>query len=442
MARFLFTVWPFVGHINPFMSVAKAVQARGHEVAFYTSEQARGTLETQSVGLFPYRRLREEPIWEAVRAAETRATLGRHSPRLLIRAFRDWLAGTVPDQVADIQEAIDSWHPDAVVTETGMWGPIVVLGETSPVPVAILTTLMGCLIPGPEAPPGGLGLPSPRDFQTRMLSSAATRLGDLLAIGVRRHINEIRARHGLPRLRPSVNAHMARLPLYLIPSVRELDYGRRDLPPSVHYVGPCIWNKPADAPAPPWLDDLPTDRPVVHVTEGTAHYQKPVVLRAAARGLAGLPMEAILTTGPQRDPSTLGLGDAAPNIRVEQWVSHSDLLPRCAALVTTGGAGTVLTSLQLGVPLVIVPTHWDKPDNAQRVVEAGVGLRLTPKQCTPEGLRAAVERVVKEPSFRANARRIARIMAEHPGPAGAAELLESLAASSPSARAPMESLAH
>jgi MGT family glycosyltransferase len=415
-----------VGHINPFMSVAKAVQARGHDVSFYTSERERATLAAQGVGLFPFRHLHEDPIWEAVQAAETRSTLGWHSPRLLIRAFRNWLAGTVPEQVADVQEIIETWHPDVIVTETGMWGPIVVLGETSHVPVAILTTLMGCLIPGPEAPPGGPGLPSPRNFRTRLLARGVARLGDLLAVGVRRHINGIRAGHGLPRLQPSVNAHMARLPLYLIPSVRELDYGRNDLPPSVHYVGPCIWNKPGDAAAPAWLADLPADQPWVHVTEGTAHYQEPVVLRAAARGLANVPLQVILTTGPQRDPATLDLGPIAPNVRVEQWVSHSDLLPRCSVLVTTGGAGTVLTSLQLGVPVIVVPTHWDKPDNAQRVVEAGVGLRLTPRRCTPRALRDAVERVVNEPSFRENARRIARIMADHPGPAGAAELLESL----------------
>jgi MGT family glycosyltransferase len=442
MARYLFTVWPFVGHVNPFMSVARALKVRGHDVAFYSSESTRATIEPHGVTLFPFNHLREEPIWEAVQAAETRATLGWHSPRLLIRAFRDWLAGTLQEQVADIQEIVDEWRPDVIVTETGMWGPIVVLGETSPVPVAILTTLMGCLIPGPDAPPGGPGLPSPRNFRTRLLAKAVTRLGDVLAIGVRRHVNKVRASHGLAPMESSVNAHMTRLPLYLIPSVREIDYDRHDLPQSVQYVGPCVWNKSEDAPAPAWLDELPTDRPWVHVTEGTAHFQDPVVLRAAARGLADLPMQVILTTGSQRDPAELDLGPIAPNIRVERWVSHSDLLPRCSVLVTTGGAGTVLTALQLGIPLIIVPTHWDKPDNARRVMEAGAGLRLTPRRCTYDGLRAAVERVLNEPSYRRNARRVAEIMAEHPGPAGAAALLEALAARSPNAGRPAKNLVH
>jgi len=152
------------------------------------------------------------------------------------------------------------------------------------------------------------------------------------------------------------------------------------------------------------------------------------VLRAAAQGLAGERLEVILTTGQfSRDPAALGLRDLPANVHVRRWVSHEDLLPRCAALVTTGGAATVLASLKAGVPLVVVPTFWDKNDNAQRVVEAGVGLRLAPRHCTPDRVRAAVMRLLQEPAFRENARRMARRIAEAAGPRRAAELLERLA---------------
>jgi MGT family glycosyltransferase len=426
----LFTVWPFVGHINPFVSVAEALREHGHDVAFYTSPRLRPLLEEQGFAVFPYEHVDEDHIWEFIQAAETRSSLGWHAPGLLLRAFRDWLAGTVPDQVADIESIIGAWRPDVLVTETAMWGPILVLSETTRVPVAILTTLMGCLIPGPDAPPWGPGLPPPRSRAARLLARSVTKIGDLLAVGVRRRVNRIRADYGLPPMIGSVNAFMARMPLYLVPNVRALDYDRHDLPPSVHYVGPCVWNKPSNAPTPGWLDEVPADRPWVHVTEGTAHYQDPFVLRAAAQGLANRSMEVIMTTGAQRDPADLDLGPLAPNVRVEQFVSHSDLLPRCAALVTTGGAGTVMAALRAGVPQLIVPTHWDKPDNARRVVEAGVGLRLTPRQCTARGLRDAVERLLHEPQFRERARQLAGQLAREPGPSRAALLLEELAMTS------------
>jgi UDP:flavonoid glycosyltransferase YjiC (YdhE family) len=157
------------------------------------------------------------------------------------------------------------------------------------------------------------------------------------------------------------------------------------------------------------------------------HVEEPMVLRAAARGLAGLKAEVIMTTC-GRPPEALELGPPASNMHLVDWISHSDLLRHTDVVVTTGGAGTVLAALQVGVPLVIVPTGLDKPEIAQRVVEAGAGLRIGPRRCTPARLRAAVERVLGATSFRRNARRLSEVLAARGGPARAAELLEGLAA--------------
>jgi MGT family glycosyltransferase len=225
-----------------------------------------------------------------------------------------------------------------------------------------------------------------------------------------------------------MTANSGRAPLYLVASTPELDYNRRDLPASVRYVGPCLWHRPSQEAVPAWLSALAQrKRPVVHVTEGTIHLRKPVVLGAATRGLGGLDMDVIMTTGKQRNPEELELGPIADNIRIEQYVSHGDLFPHTDVVVTTGGAGTVLTALTLGVPLVVVPTAWDLPEGAQRVAESGAGVRIDPKDCTPQRLREAVELMLKDPSYRENARRIGAALARQGGPSRAAELLEQLA---------------
>jgi UDP:flavonoid glycosyltransferase YjiC (YdhE family) len=61
------------------------------------------------------------------------------------------------------------------------------------------------------------------------------------------------------------------------------------------------------------------------------------------------------------------------------------------------------------------------------VEAAGAGLVLPPRRCTPASLREAVERVLAQPRYRAAARRCAALLAEAPGPAGAARLIEDLA---------------
>jgi MGT family glycosyltransferase len=347
-------------------------------------------------------------------------------PFKIISLHRSWLLDTVPDQVRDLKKIIGQWRPVVLVCDPTFFGPILVLHESQSIPVAISSFIPGCMIPGPDAPPWGFGLPSPRDLFTKLLARMVEAASDLVLTNFRRAVNQMRQGYDLPPIPSSVNAFTAQMPLYLIPSVPELDYQRQDLPDCVHYVGPCIWNKLRDEQAPAWIEYMPNDRPLIHVTEGTMHSQEPFVLQAAAQGLANLPMQVIMTTGRDRDPSHLDLGPIAPNIRVERWVPHSDLLPRTDVMITTGGASTVLAGLNAGVPMVIVPTQWDKPDNAQRVVEAGAGIRLSPTKCTPRRLRSTVERMLAEPSFRSNAKRMAMIFARYGGAARAAELLEGL----------------
>ena len=424
MARCLFACWPFPGHLFPPLSVAVAVRERGGDAAFYSGEAARTHVEQEGFTLFPFQELDEKRI-RRVQTREANTAGRRQSLRVSHQAFRDWMVETIPGQVADLSAVIADWKPDVVITDLPMWGPIVILHETAPVPVAILS-FAGAVIPGPDAPPWGLGLRPPKTASQRAVATVLNRAIDLVARGIRRRVDELRAQYGLGPLGGSVNAYTARLPLYLAATLAELDYNRRDLPASVHYVGPCVWNPPTSSETAAWLDSLPADRPWVHVTEGTSHNQDPFLLRAGVQGLAGRPMEVILTTGGQRDPDTLGLGPAAPNIHLTRWVSHRELLPRCAAVVTTGGSTSIMASLQAGAPLVVVPTTWDKPDNARRVVEAGVGVRLAPRRCTASGLRAAVEEVLENPRYRARARHIATRLAEAPGPAGAAGLIEDL----------------
>jgi UDP:flavonoid glycosyltransferase YjiC (YdhE family) len=308
---------------------------------------------------------------------------------------------------------------------------VAVLPELTAVPVALSSTFMGPLIPGPDAPAFGFGLKPPRGPAGRALHGAATDLTELAGTPLRRRLDEIRAGFGLPPLGESVNRHTARLPLYLVGNVPELDYGRRDLPPSVHYVGNCIWYperaEPDGETTAEWLARIPNERPWVHVSDSTLAYGDPFVLRTAVQALADQPVELIIAVGPQRDPAALGFDVSAANVHVTRWVDHGELIPRCSALITLGGKATVMAAAQAGVPMVVVPTNWDKPDNARRVTEAGIGVRVPARACTPARLRSATRRVLYERSFRTAARRIGNTLAAAPGPDRAAALLEQLA---------------
>jgi MGT family glycosyltransferase len=426
-ARVLFCCWPFEGHVFPQLSMALALRERGNEVAFYTGRRLQETIEAEGVRVFPFAQI--EPAWLAVQEREREVGGRRQSQRVQYQAFRQWLVETIPSQVEDLRSIIAEWKADVIVTDASMWGTSLVVHEAVPIPVALASPLITAVIPGPDAPPPGSGLEPAHTARGRARAWAIGRATQLLGRGLRRRLDELRAGYGLAPMGCGVNEFCGRLPLYMVLSVAELDFNRNDLPPSVHYVGACTWHPPEPPGTSTWLDQLPSDRPWVHVTEGTSHYQDPFVLRAAVQGLAGAPLEAIITHGRDRRPEDLGLSSTAPNVHLAPWLSHDALLPRCEALVTTGGAGSVMAGLRAGVPLVLVPTTWDKPDNARRVAAAGAGVILAPRRCTPTSLREAVERVLAQPSYREAAQRCAALLAKAPGPSGAAELIEALAPS-------------
>ncbi len=425
--RFLITLWPFTGHLLPQLSIAIALRERGHEVAFYSGEAVREPIEQQGFELFGFERVDQERAFRSMRAVDTGDRRARPGGGRLLTLLRDWLVETIPDQVADLRTLLARWQPDAIATDLSLWAPMLVLWEAERVPVALSSTFMGPLIPGPDAPTFGFGLRPPRTPWGRLGSDALTRLTELMATPMRRRVDELRAQHGLTPMGESVNRFTARLPLYLVGNIPELDYNRRDLPASVHYVGNCI-TYPERAGASEWLDEIPTERPWVHVTESTLAYGDPFLLRAAIDALADEPVELIVTTGEHRDATALGPRASAANVHVTRWLSHGELLPRCSALVTVGGKATILAAAEAGVPMVLVPTTWDKPDNARRVSDTGAGIRLRPRGLSAEKLRTAVGEVLTEPSYRESAQRLAARLARAPGAPRAAELLEALAA--------------
>lgn len=433
MASFLFTVWPFAGHLHPAIAIAHALRARGHDVAFYTGAAVGPVLQGEGFKFFPFKKVDEERL-TVLASSDFSASWSlwrklRNAKEAQTRA-REWLLGTIPPQLADLEPVLADWRPDVVICDLSFWSPILVLRESRQMPVAVLSVVAACILPGPDAPNWGKGEPRPRNGLMRLRSRAQRTFFKWLSAGFRKDVNALRRRYDLPALRNSVTEFAGQMPLYLVPSTPEYDYSRQDLPPSVHYVGPCLWDKPNHSPIPEWLAQVRPDQPLIYVTEATIGTTDPFLLKAAALGLRDLPVQVIMTTGKQRDPHDLGFEVTAPNIRVESYVPQSDLLPRTAVMITLGGSGGVLAALKAGVPLVIVPTEWDRPENAQRVVEAGAGVRIDPKQFTPERLRSAVQRVLNEPSFRKNAQRLASDFARYGGPTRAARLLEDLSSNS------------
>ncbi|WP_307859706.1 nucleotide disphospho-sugar-binding domain-containing protein [Curtobacterium flaccumfaciens] len=204
-------------------------------------------------------------------------------------------------------------------------------------------------------------------------------------------------------------------------SVAELEYPRRELPGSVRFVGPVVARAaPTSEPyLPAWWDDLDTDTPVVHVTQGTIdNVDLGRLIAPTIHALADQDVLVVASTGGRPvDDVEQALGTALPaNARVAAFLPYDRLLPRCSVVVTNGGFGGVQRALAHGVPLVVAGSTEDKPEVAARVAWAGCGRDLRSGTPTPRTVRRAVRDVLETPTYRVRARQLAASISALPDP--------------------------
>jgi hypothetical protein len=171
------------------------------------------------------------------------------------------------------------------------------------------------------------------------------------------------------------------------------------------------------------LVERTSGRPLVYLTLGTAYATLPV-LRAAIAGLARLPVDVLVATGPALEPADLG--EVGDHVRVRSWVSQAAVLPHVDLVVHHGGSGTMLGAFAAGKPQLVLPQGADQFTNADAVVEAGAGARLLPAELTSEAVALAARALLADEDTLTAARRLAAEIAAMPSPREVAGRLPAL----------------
>ncbi len=105
------------------------------------------------------------------------------------------------------------------------------------------------------------------------------------------------------------------------------------------------------------------------------------------------------------------------------YAPHSLLFPRAAAIIHHGGVGTTGQAMGAGKPQLVVPHMGDQNDHAHRITRMGAGLRVTRRGFTVSRATRLITELLREPSYRTIAERIARAMAQEHGADVAADAI-------------------
>uniref|UniRef100_A0AAV2MRA5 UDP-glucuronosyltransferase n=1 Tax=Knipowitschia caucasica TaxID=637954 RepID=A0AAV2MRA5_KNICA len=104
------------------------------------------------------------------------------------------------------------------------------------------------------------------------------------------------------------------------------------------------------------------------------------------------------------------------NTRIYKWIPQNDLIghSKTKAFITHGGTNGIYEAIYHGVPMVGLPMFADQPDNMVHMTEKGAAISLEFNFMTSDILRDAVNRVINDKSYKANAMRLSAIHHDRP----------------------------
>jgi MGT family glycosyltransferase len=395
---------PARGHLFPLVPILDELAGRGHSIALRTL--------ASEVGLMSARGFDVAPITPEIEAIEHDDYLARTPPAKLKRAMATFAARSELE-VADMQGAIAEQAPDAMLVDCMAWGATAVAeawggpwAQWFPYPLPLSSR---------DAPPFGPGLKPAKGLPGRLRDRLLRPL--LMGALEKASLPGVNAMRTAVGVQPFARADdmFTNPPLLLYMTAEPFEYPRSDWPASVHMVGPCCWDPPAEPPG--WLAEL--DRPLVLVSTSSEFQDDGRLVRTALDALADEDVQVVATL-----PAAGAPGPVPANARLESFVPHSVILRHASCAITHGGAGATQKALAAGVPVCVVPFGRDQMEVARRVQMAGAGTRLAVQRLSAGRLRRQVRAAM---AMRDGARRVADGYAATGGAAAGADAFEALA---------------
>lgn len=400
---------PVSGHLNPALTVGRALRGRGHDVAVFgiadvaDAVQASG-LEFVQIGSkeFPTGSLSQR--WLA-HPRGARALV--HSIRLHTEET-EVLCRDVP--LLGLPLGLDA----LIVDQLHVCGPH--LAAALGIPLVTMCAGPGMFEMGDGSfPPPYLDRSPTTSRLPRLVNRAGFRAMSVAAAPRLAVTNRHARGRGLPRVSGVRAASSALLQLSAL--VPAMNFGVR--PPPDHpmrLVGPIV-DKARPSIDFPW--DRLDGRPLVYASLGT--------VQRGADELRSLIVSACRTTDVQLVLSHGGTdvpGPGMDGVIAVHEAPQLELLELASLCITHCGMNTTMECAANAVPMVGLPIVYDQPAVAARIRSAGVGMTVAASKATANDISSMIDEVLTDPSYRRNAQIVAAECRDAPGADGAAALIE------------------
>jgi sterol 3beta-glucosyltransferase len=393
------------GDVQPFVALALALMARGHDVVLAAPVNLVAFVERCGVQATKLA-VDSQAFMESPAG---RRWLGAGNARVFMKELGAVIHAHRDELIEDTERACSG--ADVIVAGLLSEDYCAVVAEARRLP--LLTVHFAPMRPNSDysnALVSARHLPKPLNRATHALAEMAW------WNGYRDDVNEYRRRLGLPPARTPTRRRLPALgartlhafsPAIVPPPADYADMplvGAIRLPASARAR---LGEQQPDGELVAWLADGP---PPVFFGMGSMPVEHPdAMLRVITETARRLDIRALVGAGWSR----LADADADTHVRIVGAVDHGWLLPRCQAAVHHGGAGTTHAVLAAGLPAVIASVFADQPFWGTRLERLGVGVHVPFARLTAARLEAALRRVLAPP-MRDAARRLGATVAAEP----------------------------
>lgn len=178
--------------------------------------------------------------------------------------------------------------------------------------------------------------------------------------------------------------------LYVYPA--EIDYTKdRPLNLRWHRMDSSVRDTDGEFVLPEIARDRPEGSALIYLSLGSLGSADVDLMRRLVSVLGATNHRFIVSKGPQHNSFSL-----AENMFGVEFLPQTKIIPIVDLVITHGGNNTVTEALHFGKPLIVLPLFWDQYDNAQRVDETGVGIRLGTYSFDDHELTQAIEKLISD----------------------------------------------
>jgi rhamnosyltransferase subunit B len=425
--RIVFATFGSLGDLHPYLALARELKRRGHRPLIASFDGYREAVETIGVEFATMR----PPMAEFGDPADAMRRLldPRNGPEYLVRhLFMPHLRASYADldRMAADADLIVS-HPIAfaaplVAEKRGLaWASSVLA------PLSLMSAI--------DPPLFG---PAPWLRSVRKLGATPYRLVFQLMKRIagswEKPLHALRAELGIP------SARLAQFEGQYSPALNLALFSRRfaapqtDWPPNTVICGFARYDGPvSDAKTSAALDAFQAagDPPLVFGLGSSAVMIAGEFWNHAIAAAQRLGRRAILVTGNLSVP----FAQLPPAVKAFPYLPYSVAFSRAAAVIHSGGIGTLAQALAAGHPQLVVPVAFDQFDNAARAVQLGCARTLRFSNVSADALAKEIDALLASTQYAARAQAVGGEIEHENGADAACDAIEGLLRDAVPARA-------